>query len=161
MQLIPCASPAYLTRYGIPDSIEDLNNHRCSVFRNPGSGRIVPWLFKIGGNVVSVDLPPAFSSNDAELETQAVMSGHFIGMISGLSAAEPIRNGRLIPLLTRYVTNHMNLHVYYGSRISQPSRVRAFIDLAVERLGNSSRYVLSAEELASAEEEGRRKFAVK
>jgi hypothetical protein len=62
-----------------------------------------------------------------------------------------------VPLLVEHVTNHMGVHVYYGSRTAQPSRVRAFIDLAVERLAGSSAHVLDARELAVAESRGRGK----
>ncbi len=86
-----------------------------------------------------------------------MLAGHVIGMLSGLSAAPLIRSGHLVPLLARHATDHMSVHVYYGSRTAQPSRVRAFIDLAVERLAGSSDYVLDARELAAAEARGRRK----
>jgi DNA-binding transcriptional LysR family regulator len=102
-------------------------------------------------------MPPALSTNDAQLETEAVLSGHVIGLISGLSAAPLIRSGRLVPLLTEHAADHMSVHVYYGSRAAQPSRVRAFIDLTVERLAGSLDYVLDARELAAAEAKGRRK----
>ncbi|MRT05476.1 LysR family transcriptional regulator [Ewingella americana] len=148
MQLIVCASPAYLARHGAPQNIEQLAAHRCSTFRHPGSGRVLPWLLKVDGEVTSVDVRPALSSNDAQLETQAVLSGHVIGLLSGLSAAAPIRAGRLVPLLTQHVTDHMSVHVYYGSRAAQPSRVRAFIDLTIERLLDAPDYVLSPQELA-------------
>jgi DNA-binding transcriptional LysR family regulator len=148
MQLIVCASPAYLARHGAPQNIEQLAAHRCSTFRHPGSGRVLPWLLKVDGEVTSVDVRPALSSNDAQLETQAVLSGHVIGLLSGLSAAAPIRAGRLVPLLTQHITDHMSVHVYYGSRAAQPSRVRAFIDLTIERLLDAPDYVLSGQELA-------------
>lgn len=157
MQLIICAAPAYLAAHGAPNSIEQLNSHRCSVFRHPGNGRILPWLLKVGGEVISLDVAPALSTNDAQLETEAVLSGHVIGVLSGLSAAALIRSGRLVPLLADHVTDHMGVHVYYGSRAAQPSRVRAFIDLTVERLARSSDYVLDARELAMAEAKGRKK----
>ena len=40
----------------------------------------------------------------------------------------------------------------------QPKRVRAFIDLAVERLYGSGAYILTTKELASAESNGRKAF---
>lgn len=49
------------------------------------------------------------------------------------------------------------VHVYYGSRTAQPSRVRALIDVTVERLAHSTEYVLDASKLAMAELKGRRK----
>ncbi len=51
----------------------------------------------------------------------------------------------------------MGVDVYYGSRTAQPSRVRAFIDVTVERLAHSTEHVLDASKLAMAEMKGRRK----
>ena len=51
------------------------------------------------------------------------------------------------------------MFVYYGSRAAQPTRVRAFIELAVEKLANQPDYVLTRQELADAESRGRRDHA--
>jgi DNA-binding transcriptional LysR family regulator len=156
VQLIVCAAPSYLAAHGAPDSLDELASHRCSMFRHPGTGRVLPWYFKVGDEVVSRDLPPALSTNDTELEAEAVLSGHVIGLLSGLSAAAHIRSGRLVPLLTAHSTDHMSVHVYYGSRRAQPARVRAFIDMTVERLADSAAYVLSSKDLAAAEARARK-----
>jgi DNA-binding transcriptional LysR family regulator len=156
VQLIVCASPAYIARRGAPATIDELALHRCSMFRHPGTGRILPWYLKVGDDIVARDLAPALSTNDTELETEAVLSGRVIGLLSGLSAAAHIRSGRLVPLLTRHMADHMSVHIYYGSRTAQPARVRAFIDLAVARLADTDRYVLRSKELTAAEARGRK-----
>ena len=156
LQLMPCAAPSYLAGHGAPKTIDELATHRCSVFRHPGTGRVLPWYFKVDDAVVSRDFSPALSTNDTELEAEAVLSGHVIGLLSGLSAAAHIRSGRLVPLLTAHATDHMSVHVYYGNRTALPARVRAFIDIAVERLLGNPAYVLDAKELAAAEEKGRK-----
>lgn len=66
------------------------------------------------------------------------------------SAIALIRNGGLVPLLLEHMTDRYHMFIYYGSRQAQPGRVRRFIDLAVDRPGSSSDYVLSREELAAA-----------
>ncbi|GKT19924.1 LysR family transcriptional regulator [Acidovorax sp. SUPP2522] len=157
VQLIVCAAPSYIAAHGAPDSLDELASHRCSMFRHPVTGRVYPWFFKVDKEVVSLDLPPAISTNDTELEAEAVLSGRVIGSLSNLSAAAHIRAGRLVPLLTAHATDHMGVHIYYGSRTSQPVRVRSFIDLAIEQLTDTAVYELSSKELAAAEAKGRRK----
>jgi DNA-binding transcriptional LysR family regulator len=151
LQLIICASPDYLRRHGVPASLDSLSSHRCSMYRHPVTGRVLPWYLTIGGEVVTRELPPAISTNDTELEVEAVLSGHVIGLLTGVSAAAHIRAGRLVPLLRQHMTDHLSTYVYYGSRTAQPSRVRAFIDLAVEKLANNSEHVLSDAELMAFE----------
>ncbi len=156
LQLLICASPEYIGRHGAPDTLQDLAEHRCSVFRQPGNGKPLPWYFKVDGAVEPYDVAAAISTNEEELETRMVLAGLGIGMLTGVTAAEHIRAGRLVPLFTSLVPDHIAVHIYYGSRTSQPARARAFIDLAVERLLDNSDYFLSAKELAQAEAKGRK-----
>jgi len=156
LQLIMCAAPEYLQRHGAPDSLNALASHRCSAFRHPGTGKVVPWHVKVGESVADQQVVPALCTNDEELEINAVLGGHVIGQLTGVTAADHIRAGRLVPVLTEHVADHGSLFIYYGSRTSQPARARAFIDLAVKRLVDNAAYVLTPKELASAEARARK-----
>jgi DNA-binding transcriptional LysR family regulator len=149
-QLIVCAAPAYLERHGVPATPADLSAHRCSVFRNTVTGQIEPWFFSHDGALHQHNLRPAFSTNDFELEQQAVLAGQVIGQLSNVTATYCIRAGRLVPLLPRYVSAQYSVYLYYGSRSTQPQRVRAFIDLAAARLQDAPAFVLSRKELEAA-----------
>jgi len=158
LQLIVCAAPAYLERHGAPDSLADLSAHRCSALRPATTGRVMPWPVKDEGAIVDLDVVPAFSTNDEALEVDAIVSGAAIGQLTGVAAAAHIRAGRLVPLLSRHVCDHLSVQAHCGSRTSQPARVRAFLDLAVERLTDSREFVLSFKELATAEARGRKAY---
>ena len=150
VQLVVCAAPSYLARYGAPQSVDDLAAHRCSAFRHPATGQILPWYLKIDGEIQHRHVTPTLSTNDTELELQAVLAGQMIGQISNLSAAGHIRKGLLVPVLLQHMSDHIGVHLYYGSRTAQPKRVRAFIDLAIRHLADTPDYVLSAKELTQA-----------
>lgn len=158
LQSIICAAPEYLQLHGAPDSLDALGSHKCSVFRHPNTGRVVPWHVKVGGSVVDHHVAPAYCTNDEELELQTVLSGAVIGQLASVTAAEHIRAGRLIPLLTQHIADHASYFIYYGSRASQPARAKAFIDLALQRLVDSPEFVLSEKELAVAERKGRKEI---
>jgi DNA-binding transcriptional LysR family regulator len=151
VQLMICAAPAYLERHGMPKTLDDLVHHRCSAFRHPATSQVLPWYLNIDGEVVHRHVAPLLSTNDSELELQAVLAGQVIAQMANLSAVTHIRAGRLVPILTRHMTDHIGVHLYYGSRAAQPRRVRAFIDLAIERLLDSPTYVLSSKELSQVE----------
>ena len=155
LQLVLCAAPSYLLRHGAPPSLEALASHRCSAFRHPATGKLLPWYVKVGNEVVEQPIVPALCLNDESLETEAVLAGQAIGSLTSVIAAAHIRAGRLVPLLTAHVADRSGVFVYYGSRAAQPARARAFIDLAIERLTDNPAYQLTAQELASAEAEGR------
>lgn len=149
-QLVICASPQYLLSHGAPHSIAELPSHRCSVFRHPGTGQIVPWRVKVGDDEVEQPVVPAICTNDEFLELHAVLAGRVLGQLAGVTAAPYIRSGQLVPLLVDHTTDRASYFVYYGSRSAQPARARAFIDLAVARLVDNGEYVLSMKELRSA-----------
>ncbi len=150
LQMIVCGAPAYFQRHGVPESVAALTSHRCSVFRHPGTTRLAPWLLNINGQGIAHPVAPTLISNDEGLELQAVLAGQVLGQLAGSTAAPYIRTGQLIPILLEHIPDFASFFVYYGSRSSQPARVRAFVDLAVERITHSTQFVLTAEELAHA-----------
>jgi DNA-binding transcriptional LysR family regulator len=147
IQMVVCAAPGYLEAFGTPSTLDDLAVHRCSVFRHPVTGKVAPWYLTVDGKIEHRQISPAFATNDAELEVQAVLAGQVIGQLASYSAAPHIRAGRLVPVLLQHRSAHIGLHVYYGSRTALPKRVRAFLDLAYARLHDSSDYVLTDKEL--------------
>ncbi|WP_394791505.1 LysR family transcriptional regulator [Rhodoferax sp.] len=157
LQLVVCATPAYLARHGTPTRIEDLAQHRCSGFRHPSTGKLMPWEFQVGEDIVSRAIPSTLSTNDVELESRAVLAGQAIGQLVGVTAAPLVRSGQLVPLLTEYLAEHLALYVYYGSRVAQTTRVRAFIDLAVARVANNPQFFLLPHELLPAAAKSRRR----
>jgi DNA-binding transcriptional LysR family regulator len=98
----------------------------------------------------------SFLANDVDLEARAVVAGQAIGQLDRRDRRAAGARGQLVPLLTQHVTDHLGLHVYYGSRSAQPARARAFIDLAVERLVGNTQFYLEPHELAPAKGKGRR-----
>lgn len=150
MQLIICAAPSYLRKYGVPQSLYELAAHRCSAFRRASDGRVIPWSVKVGDSIQDQHINPVFCTNDEAFELRTVLAGEVIGQLAAPTAAALIRTGRLVPLLLEHMTDHYSLFVYYGSRAAVPARVRRFIDLVVERLTNNADFVLGNEELASA-----------
>ncbi len=156
LQLIVCAAPAYIARYGAPDNPDALAAHRCSVYRHPATGKTLPWYMQQGDSMTEHSVVPALCTNDEQLELDAVLSGHVISQVTGVTAGAHIRAGRLVPLLTRHAATPAGIYMYWGSRTAQPARVRAFIDLAAQRLVDNPAYVLTAKELAAAEARGRK-----
>ena len=151
VQLLICAAPAYLERHGAPEKLAALQSHRCSVYRHPATSKIVPWFANVQGDVLEVPVAPTLCTNDEFVELQAVLSGSVIGQLAGVTAAPYIRSGQLVPLLTDHMPDGASYFVYFGSRHSQPARVRAFIDLVLKRLIDNPEYVLSPKELGMAE----------
>jgi DNA-binding transcriptional LysR family regulator len=155
LQLIICAAPQYIALHGAPGQLADLAVHRCSVYRHPNTGKLLPWSVRVGDSVVDYTVAPALCTNDMDLELKATLAGQVMAQLTGVMAAPHIRAGRLVPLLCEHASDHLGVYVYYGSRTA-PLRARAFVELAGQRLMDSALHVLSAKELKAAQIGGKR-----
>lgn len=147
IQQIVCASPAYLAEHGVPRRLANLHKHRCTGYRQPGTGRAVPWEFDVKGEIVFQPMAPVLCCSDPDAEMQAVAAGLGIGQIDSINGAAPIRTGLLVPLLTAHISERMGFYIYYAQRKNLPGRVRKFIDYAVQRLKDSQEFNLPLAEL--------------
>jgi DNA-binding transcriptional LysR family regulator len=151
IQQIACASPAYLRQHGMPREIRDLLKHRCTGYRQPGSGRPMPWEFEVDGSTLYQTLPAVLCSSDTEAEMHAVLGGMGIGQIDSINATAPLLDGRLVPLLTGQISERMGFYMYYPQRSDMPGRVRRFIEFALQRLQDSVEFSPPLGELRASE----------
>jgi DNA-binding transcriptional LysR family regulator len=127
-----CASPAYIERHGAPTGIEDLARHRCTGYRQANTGRVLSWDVRGEKGTVRLNVPCVATFNTTESELAAVREGVGIGQLAGYMAAEDLAAGRLVHLLPELDTRDAGIWLCYQQRTRMPSRVRHFIDFAVE-----------------------------
>lgn len=130
-QLI-CASPDYLAAQGIPLTPDDLHQHTIvsanSVTPNP------EWRLVHNGEPRGVRLQARMTTSTNDSAVAAVVGGFGITRLLSYQVAEHLRAGRLKAVLTEYEAPPLPVHVVHREGRQAPQRVRAFIDLAVERL---------------------------
>jgi DNA-binding transcriptional LysR family regulator len=131
-----CASPDYLREHGTPRSIEELLLHRCTGFRHPGTGRLLPWALQVDGEVVHQDVPAVITLNQVEAELRAICDGVGIGQMPDYMIAEDIASGAIVTILNELATASMGLYMYYAQRKQLPVRVRHFIDFVMSEVEN-------------------------
>lgn len=129
--LLVCAAPDYLARHGAPRDVADLARHRCTGFRQPNTGRLVPWELQVDGSTLYQDVPAVASFNTVEAEVGAVLAGIGIGQLSDYMVDTELASGALVQLLPDTVTHRLGLYMYYPQRTQLPLRVRNFIDFIV------------------------------
>jgi len=133
MQMIVCASPAYVAERGLPRNISELVDHDCLNFRM-ASGRLHEWEFKVEGRLQKV-LPKAMLTfNDTDLLMDAALDGHGLVQLAGYQVCEHLRSGRLVACLPQYAPDDRGHYICYLSRQQLPSRIRVFIDYMITRV---------------------------
>ncbi|MGB0215389.1 MAG: LysR substrate-binding domain-containing protein [Alteromonas oceani] len=91
---ILCASPRYLERYGTPDSLARLAEHRWVV---------LPWQRQLkmqeSGKVRTFNVDARFTVSNSDYMTQALLAGHGIGIKSYIAIREALQSGSLVEVL--------------------------------------------------------------
>ena len=129
-----CASPDYLARYGMPESPADLARHRCVIAGPSASG--AHWVLDGPQGQETVVVAGRFAANEMQAVVAAALAGFGIAQLPQLMADGLINEGRLRRVLDGYTTPAGGLHVLFPSSRHLSPLVKAFIDLAVERISN-------------------------
>jgi DNA-binding transcriptional LysR family regulator len=119
------ATPQYLTRYGAPESPDDLHRFRSVVFIERGS--VQPWTFGSGQNAKRVVPTGVFRTSDIEQMRMGALE--HLGIVQGpawLFAAE-LREGTVVRLLTAFERTMPIVAVRPASR-KLSTKVRIFIE---------------------------------
>jgi len=131
--LLICASPAYLAQHGTPKNVAALSKHRCTGFRQPNTGKLLPWELHSDGGTVFQEVPAVASFNTVEGELEAVRSGVGIGQMPLYMILRDLADGTLVHLLPQQVSALRGVFMYYPQRTQMPLRVRHFIDYIAEK----------------------------
>lgn len=128
------ASPAYLARKGRPASPLDLAGHDCLIY----TGTAVPdWTFRIGKRWVAIRPAGRMRSDSGETLLKWVEQGLGIALLPTFIATDAVRAGTVEHLLWDYPMPAAALHVVRPPGAYVPGKVRALIDLMVERFGGT------------------------
>lgn len=126
-RMVVVAAPAYLDRYGTPQTPADLTDHRCLCYRRPSSGAPYRWEFKHGERYLEVDISGPVLVNDPDLLTQVAIEGGGIAYLFTQLVDTPLSNGQLVTLLDTWTPAFAGFHLYYPSRMMS-APLRALVD---------------------------------
>ena len=127
-------APSYFIAKGRPSEPEELIKHECILYRFPTSGAIHRWEFARGEKNFAVDVCGKIITSDSLLLISLARKGLGLTYSADLVAAEDIAAGRLEPVLAAFLRKTPGLYLYFPARMQTQPKLRAFIDMAVERL---------------------------
>jgi len=126
---ILAAAPAYLSRYGVPRSIDDLHIHKLLIYthaNNPYELR-----FTRGDAQQSIHVKGLLESNDGQILRAAALDGMGILVQPSYIIYEDVVAGRLVPILEDWDLPRLTVNLAYPSRKHLSAKVRTFIDFMV------------------------------
>ncbi|MDR6861520.1 LysR family transcriptional regulator [Variovorax guangxiensis] len=130
-ELILCAAPDYLRRFGAPDTPGALAGHNCILY---GTRSARHWLFQHEGRPVSAEVNATFLCNDGNAAKALALAGGGILLKSVWDVGAELSDGTLVRVLERYSMPSAPLHVVYPHALHLAPRVRRFADYALDSL---------------------------
>ena len=132
MRVVTCASPAYLARHGTPRTLADLAAHNIVT-----AGAVAPGhelRFHQDGKSRVLKMQPRLATTTNESAVTAAVTGFGLTQQMLYKVAEPQARGELQELLIDFEPPALPVHVLHREGRYASRRVRAFLDLAIERL---------------------------
>lgn len=121
-----CASPTYLAAHGIPMTLEDLHMHRGIVGTQDGPPR--KWLVRDNDQIRSVAPKQCYRLSDGGAIVAAAVAGAGICQMPLSIVDRFLISGELVPVLAKYSTIPVEIHLLWPTQSYQSARHRYIID---------------------------------
>ena len=133
------ATPDYCRRFGCPETLHDLRNHRSITQISGEWGRA--HKFQYGKKVVTFEPRTDFVVSSPEAARNAALTGYGYCLTTDFSVAQDIAEGRLLRLLQDYAPVEQMIYAVFPHRRYLPAKVRVFVDYLVDRFASPKQLV--------------------
>lgn len=99
LPLVTLAAPAYLARHGVPQTPDDLGQHRLIGVRFPATGRMMPWLFRASGGTRQIQPDFALVVDGSDAARTATALGTGIAQAGSEGTTALLASGCLVTVL--------------------------------------------------------------
>jgi DNA-binding transcriptional LysR family regulator len=136
LERVICAAPAYLERHGTPASAAELLRHNCIWISTLPQLR--HWPFDTPRGIETIEVRGKVVANNAETMLQLAEMGVGIVRLADIIVGEPIRQGRLVPILVG--SHHVEpfpLYAVYPHGKHRSAKVVVMIDFLLEKFAGA------------------------
>ena len=127
LRYVICATPEYLSRFGVPENANDLSLHQTISFQM-SSGRIRPWKLLIDEEEIEFTLSSRLTFTDGRSQIDAALSHLGLLQIYDRSVCEHLRDGSLVEILPDVSVAGPSVTALVGSGRVMPAKTRAFLN---------------------------------
>jgi DNA-binding transcriptional LysR family regulator len=126
--MVNCASPAYLQRYGVPETLEDLAQHRMVHYVGVLGSRSDGFLYEVDGVEKRLPMAGSVTVNSTDAYEGACLGGFGLiqAPLNGMQAH--LLSGEMVAVLPQFNAPSMEVSLLYARQRHLPLRVRAFMD---------------------------------
>lgn len=125
-------SPAYLGRFGVPTSAEQLAGHQCLHYKMAYSGKLERWPFRELAEGGEVKIPVSMVANNIEMLIHAALQGQGLCCVPEFAIRQYLKDGQLQSILADQLERTLQMQVVWPSSRFLTPKLRAFIDFICE-----------------------------
>lgn len=134
LELINCASPAYLAHHGVPAEIADLDRHRAVLYASPTTGRVEDWEWIETGTAHTRHVAGSVTVNGAEAYIACALAGLGLIQIPAYDVRDHLARGELVEVLTDHRPAPLPMTLLYPHRRHLSRRLNVFMDWVTKLL---------------------------
>lgn len=125
------ASPGYVAVHGAPQTPEELLAHEALM------QGVEPWQLSDGDKVITIQPQGRFKADNGTALVSAAIAGIGIAWLPDCLVDEHIASGELVPVLASYPPPAAGIYVVRPPSQFPTRKIRALIEILVERFGGS------------------------
>lgn len=127
-------SPTYFANHPLPNTPQDLAEHRCINYRFATSGGLYLWEFEEAGRSFQVRVEGSLVFNDSDLILAAALTGQGLAYLFEDQITAPVAEGKLIRVLANWCPPSPGYYLYHPNRRQIPPALAALINALKLRL---------------------------
>ncbi|MEL7371066.1 MAG: LysR substrate-binding domain-containing protein [Myxococcota bacterium] len=124
------ASPAYVSRRGLPQRLTDLPAHDCIDYRLMSAGAVYRWELVDGDEERAVEVGGPFIVNDYTYAIDLARRGFGLAYVFLPVCEADLAAGRLVRVLAEADIEEPGLFVYFPKRTARTPKIKALIQAA-------------------------------
>ncbi|MRS88998.1 LysR family transcriptional regulator [Enterobacteriaceae bacterium RIT714] len=128
MRMAVVGSADYFSRYGVPESPEQLASHCCINMRLPTLGGLYAWEFEKDGRELRVRVEGQLTLNNLPQRIDAAVAGLGLAYVPEDTVLDAIADGQLVRVLESWCPPFDGYHLYYPSRRQHTTAFALLVD---------------------------------
>lgn len=130
MEMALLATPFYLEKNGIPQTVNDLTKHECLCVRMPTSEGIFVWEFRSPSTKELIKFMPSgrLIVNNNFLAKKACLSHLGLTLMPKDRMTDELKNGEVVEVLFDYAISYDGYHLYYPNRRQDSPLFKALVE---------------------------------
>ncbi|CCM76143.1 LysR family transcriptional regulator [Rhizobium mesoamericanum] len=138
VEMLTCAAPLYIEKFGIPTRPEELENGHYSVsYFRAQTNRTLPFEFRKDNEDLEINPRYLLSVNDSRTFVNAALNGLGIAQLPRFMIRDALAKGDLVEILPEWSREPFPLYIVYPPNRHLSNKVRVFVDWLVKLLSDA------------------------